>query len=234
MVFLQSTGLSAYNRHSVKRLVRLDTLSLPFSRKPCPGFEAAPPSLLVVTQCPEPPFSHCKMHALANASHHCLKLGRHALSTTECSKAKPASVSPGRSSAALHQSLRPAPIQPSPPQPASTYFFSPSKSKNDSKAGGAFILAPRSRSQTPLAAAFHPQSPEARPLPGHSAAANQSKHQAPPPAGRMTLRRRKQGRGPRAVRMRQSRSPVCGFHNECVGACSSAGRATCNWLPGTD
>lgn len=147
-----------------------------------------------VTQCPEPPFSHCKMHALANASHHCLKLGRHALSRTESSKAKPASVSPGRSSAALHQSLRPAPIQPSPPQPASTYFFSPSKSKNDSKAGGAFILAPRSRSQTPPAAAFHLQSPEARSLPGHSAAANQSKYQAPPPAGRMILRRRKQGR----------------------------------------
>lgn len=100
-------------------------------------------------------FSHCKMHALANASHHCPKWGRHAVSRRERSKQTlPRFPQAGADS-------RQAPIQPSPPQPASTYFFSPSKSKNDSKAGGAFILAPCSSSQTPT------RKPPSAPKPDH-------------------------------------------------------------------
>lgn len=109
---------------------------------------------------PEPRFPTAKMHAFANASHHCLKLGRQRTEQNRMLKAKPASVSPTRSSSALAEADgRQAPIQPSPPQPVSTYFFSPSKSKNDSKAGGAFILARSSHSQTPTRSRLPPTEP---------------------------------------------------------------------------
>lgn len=109
---------------------------------------------------PEPQFPTAKIHAFANALHHCLKLGRQALSRTECSKQSPPRFpQAGAARRFAEADGRQAPIQPSPPQPVSTYFFSPSKSKNDSKAGGAFILARRSHSQTPTRSRLPPTEP---------------------------------------------------------------------------
>lgn len=99
-----------------------------------------------------------------------------------------------RNSAAAHGRSRcstPSPLRL--PRSASTYFFSPSKSKNDSKAGGAFILATRSASQTPTRSRRHPRgAPGARPLPGHAAAvAHRGRRLAARPlVDRMTFRGR--------------------------------------------